>query len=568
MTGAILGCIMSFRYAALFFIGVAAWAQPAAEPKPATVEGTVLNSVTKAPLRKVDVTLANGEMDAQVAAMMAQFKPSGPAQELPKVATKTLTATTDAMGKFRFENVPPGTYWLTAKKVGYGDGRYPEKGGDGSMRLSSGQELKQADFRLVPHATLSGRVLDEDGEPYPSAMVSALTYHFASGRRRMAPVDAVQTNNKGEFSLGKIPPGHYFLCADAVRMGMWAKAAPPPADGSPETAYVGTYLPDTIDVALAQKIDVAAGAELSGFNIRLQKAKVFRVSGKLTDAGGEPIKSAQIMLMGGGGRIGSMSMTMVSDPEGKFELTNLQPGTYSAITVQMQGSSPKMSMQTLVVPDHSVENVVLGARREAAIHGKVVLDGDAKVTLEGFPISLTPAEGIAVMPVFGKADKTGAFALEGVTPAAYDLTLPLSPAGTYLRSVMFNDREALGQVLDCSAITSGTLGIVLGADGGKVEAGVSRDDKPAPNATVVLVPADPTRRFPATVRRGVSDETGHVALKDVPPGDYLAFAWEEVEDGAWFDADFVKAAQGQAVKVQVGPKANEEIQLKLLPASK
>ena len=36
----------------------------------------------------------------------------------------------------------------------------------------------------------------------------------------------------------------------------------------------------------------------------------------------------------------------------------------------------------------------------------------------------------------------------------------------------------------------------------------------------------------------------------------------------WFDADFVKAAQGQAVKVQVGPKANEEIQLKLLPASK
>ena len=558
---------MSFRYAALFLFGVAVWAQPPAEPKPATVEGTVLNSVTKAPLRKVDLTLSNGEMDEAVFAVMAQLKPGGPKSELPKVTTKTLTAATDAAGKFRFENVPPGTYWLTAKKVGYGDGKYPERGED-SVRLSSGQELKQADLRMVPHATVSGRVLDEDGEPYPGAMVSAMTYDFSSGRRRLAPKDVVQTNNKGEFSLGKIPPGHYFLCADAVRMGMWAKAAPPPADGSPETAYVGTYLPDTIDVALAQKIDVAAGAELSGFNIRLQKAKVFRVSGKLTDAGGEPIKSAQIMLMGGGGRIGSMSMTMVSDPEGKFELTNLQPGTYSAITVQMQGSSPKMSMQTLVVPDHSVENVVLGARREAAIHGKVVLDGDAKVTLEGFPISLTPAEGIAVMPVFGKADKTGAFALEGVTPAAYDLTLPLSPAGTYLRSVMFNDREALGQVLDCSAITSGTLGIVLGTDGGKVEAGVSRDDKPAPNATVVLVPADPTRRFPATVRRGVSDETGHVALKDVPPGDYLAFAWEEVEDGAWFDADFVKAAQGQAVKVQVGPKANEEIQLKLLPASK
>jgi hypothetical protein len=556
---------MSFRYAALFLLGVAACAQPPAEEKPATLEGTVLNSVTKAPLRKVDLTLANGEMDEAVFTVMA---PGGPAREVPKVTTRTLAATTDAAGKFRFENVPPGTYWLTAKKVGYGDGRYPDKGGDGSVRLSSGQELKQADLRMVPHATLSGRVLDEDGEPYPSAMVSAMMYNYAMGHRRLAPVDVAQTNNKGEFSLGKIPPGHYYLCADVMRMAFGAKAAPPPADGSPETAYVGTYLPNTLDLAQAQRIDVAAGAELSGFQIRLQKSKVVRVSGKLTDAGGEPIKTAQIMLMAGGGRVGSMSMTMVSDPEGKFELANLQPGTYSAITMQMQGSSPKMSMQTLVVPDHSVENVVLGARREAAIQGKVVVDGDAKVALDAFPISLMPSEGLAVMPVSGKADKTGAFTLEGVTPAAYDLMLPLSPDGTYVKSVMFNDREALGRVLDCSAITAATLRIVLGTDGGKVKGRVSRDDKPAPNATVVLVPADPSRRFPATVRQGVSDETGHVALKDVPPGDYLAFAWEEVEDGVWFDADFVKAAQSQAVKVQVGPKANEEIQLKLLPAPK
>jgi hypothetical protein len=559
---------MSFRYAALILFGVAAWAQPPAEPKPATVEGAVLNSVTKAPLRKVDLTLSNGEMDEAVFAVMAQLKPGGPKSELPKVTTKTMTATTDAAGKFRFENVPPGTYWLTAKKVGYGDGKYPEKGDDDSVHLASGQELKQADFRLVPHATLSGRVLDEDGEPYPSAMVSAMTYDFSSGRRRLAPKDVVQTNSKGEFSLGKIPPGHYYLCADVMRMEFGTKPAPPPADGSPETAYVGTYLPNSTDVALAQKIDVAAGAELSGFNISLQKAKVVRVSGKLTEAGGEPIKTAQIMLMGGGGRIGAMRMSMVNDPEGKFELTNLQPGAYSAITVQMQGSSPKMSMQTLVVPDHNVENVVLGARREAAIQGTVVVDGDAKVALEAFPISLMPSEGLAVMPVSGKADKNGGFTLEGVTPAAYDLSLPLSPAGTYVRSVMFNGREALGQTLDCSAITTGTLRIVLGSDGGKVDARVSRDDKPAPNATVVLVPADPSRRFPLTVRRGSSDAAGHIALSDVPPGDYLAFAWEEVEDGAWFDADFVKAAQSQAVKVQVGPKANEEIQLKVLAAPK
>src|SRR5438105_14787564 len=103
---------------------------------------------------------------------------------------------------------------------------------------------------------------------------------------------------------------------------------------------------------------------------------------------------------------------------------------------------------------------------------------------------------------------------------------------------MFNDREMIGLPLDCAF--GGTLRIVLGTDGGKLEARVSRDDKPAPDATVLLLPADPSRRFPHSVRQGSTDELGHLVIEDIPPGDYLTFAWEDVEDGAWFDPDFVK----------------------------
>jgi len=425
----------------------------------------------------------------------------------------------------------------------------------------------QADLRLVPHATLSGVVVDEDGEPYPTASVTALRYSFETGHRRLSTVDLAQTNNKGEFSLSKIPPGHYLLCADIARLAFGTKAPAPPADGSPETAYAGTYFPGALDVAQAQKIDVAAGAELPSLNIQLRKSKVVRVSGKLTDANGDPIKTASVMLMGGG-RIGSMSMTAVNDPQGKFELTNLQPGAYNVVVMQMQGSTPKMTMLPLIVPDNGAQDVVLGARPEATIQGHVMLDGEAKVALQDFPITLTASEGMAVMPASAKADKFGAFTLDHVTPASYDLTLPLSPQGTYVKSVMFNDREALGQILDLSGVTSATLQISLGTNGGKVEAHVSREDKPAPNATVVLVPADPSRRFPQNIRQGSSGETGHATLMDVPPGDYLAFAWEEAEEGMWFDLDFMKAAEVQAVKVQVEPKASQAIDLKLLPAPK
>jgi hypothetical protein len=35
----------------------------------------------------------------------------------------------------------------------------------------------------------------------------------------------------------------------------------------------------------------------------------------------------------------------------------------------------------------------------------------------------------------------------------------------------------------------------------------------------------------------------------VPPGEYRAYAWDEVEDGAYMDADFLKAFEANAAGV-------------------
>jgi len=201
------GLFMRIRYFALFLCASAAVAQSSADSKSAVVEGTVVNSVTGAPLRKVDLTLANGEVPEGLAAMMKQF--GGDSAKMPNVATKTLSALTDAAGGFRFENVPPGVYWLTAKKAGFSDEQYKPAGtqASGSLRLSAAQELKDIHLRLVPLGTASGRVLDEDGDPFPSATVSALKYTFVQGHRRLVAADFAQANARGEFNLGKLPPG-------------------------------------------------------------------------------------------------------------------------------------------------------------------------------------------------------------------------------------------------------------------------------------------------------------------------------------------------------------------------
>jgi protocatechuate 3,4-dioxygenase beta subunit len=556
---------MIFRYLPLFALAAAALAQAPAEQKPAVIEGMVVNSITQEPLRKVELTLSNGQIAKEVAAMAEQVSP-GALPPGTKVSTMTLGAVTDAAGKFRFEQVAPGAYWLTAKKPGFADGKYPEGGGSTGLQVSAGQELKGVEIRMVPNGTVSGRVLDEDGEPVPMCMVTALAYRYQHGRRRLMPADVGQTNPRGEFTLGRLTPGQYMISANVMRMPGLSTSAPPPADGSPETGYVATYYPAAVDASQAQKIDVAAGAELTGFNITLQKAQVVRVKGRLTDANGAPIKAAQLMVVGGAGAF-NMSASAVNDPEGKFEITGVQPGTYTIMTMQMQGGAPKISMQPLVVPERGLENVSLGAPPEATITGQLVVAGDAKPNLKDFSVTLTPGETIAVMPAYGRVDETGAFKIEHVAGVPYDVELPL-PEGTYIKSVLFNDREKLGQTIDCTGLTSGTLRVVLGTDGGQVTAHVTRDDKPAPKAIVVLLPADPARRFPEAVRTGTSDQSGSVTLKNVPPGSYLAFAWEKVEADAWYDPDFVKKVETGAPSVSVGPKEQKDVQLSLIPAGK
>jgi hypothetical protein len=51
-----------------------------------------------------------------------------------------------------------------------------------------------------------------------------------------------------------------------------------------------------------------------------------------------------------------------------------------------------------------------------------------------------------------------------------------------------------------------------------------------------------------------TDQYGHFILRGIAPGDYQLFSWDEVEDGAWEDADFLKPFEekGEKVTVQEG----------------
>jgi len=557
-------------YSALLVLSTAL-AQPGTAPKPIAVEGKVVSSIGGAPLRKVELKLTTSDLPEGMEAMEAMFGGAGAAAApgQPNGKNKTFSATTGDGGKFRFDQVEPGDYLLSAKRAGYVDGQYKPEGKyavDGKLRLRAGDSVTDLEFRLVPLGAVGGRVIDEDGDPVSGATVVAQFYNYASGRRRLAPGDFTQTSDQGEFRLGKLKPGRYYLSVSPTNANPLAETPPPPKDGSPETGYVSTYYPGATDIAQATAITVAAGADLSGFQIQIRKSKVVRIKGKAVDADGKPIGNTVVMLMSPANP-GSMRMKMLG-AEGTFEIAGVEPGAYIIATTQMGGSSPSIHMQPLVVPAEGLDNLQLGSQPEGTVQGNITVAGDEKVALKGLEVMLAGGEDAPTMPVFVTASETGDFVMKKLAAAQYNLALPHLPDGTYLKSVQLGGHERLGQPLDFAAGFGAPIQIVLGTDGGDFEATVSRDDKPVAEATVVLLVADPGGRFPETTRTGESDSTGHVKIKDVPPGDYVAFAWEQVEQGEWLDAAFLKPFDNQATRVRIQPKGHERAQLALIPAAK
>src|ERR1017187_96423 len=159
--------IMKLAAMALFVCAALAQTAPTpSEPKPALVEGKVVNSVTGELIRKADVTLSTSLIPDGFEAMAKQFGMDADVMnDVPeaKGPKRTFTATTDSAGKFKFERVDPGDYYLTAKHAGFMDETYKPTGKDsveGRLHLSAGRELSEVEFRLVPQGAVSGKVVD------------------------------------------------------------------------------------------------------------------------------------------------------------------------------------------------------------------------------------------------------------------------------------------------------------------------------------------------------------------------------------------------------------------------
>jgi hypothetical protein len=113
--------------------------------------------------------------------------------------------------------------------------------------------------------------------------------------------------------------------------------------------------------------------------------------------------------------------------------------------------------------------------------------------------------------------------------------------------------DVLANGIDLVQAPSAPLEIVLSSGAGSVE-GIVQD---TPGAVVVLAGT-------GSFQTAVAGRDGRFAIRGLVPGNYRAFAWMDVEEGAWTDPEFLRQFEMRGKSVVVREAGRESITLGVL----
>jgi hypothetical protein len=89
--------------------------------------------------------------------------------------------------------------------------------------------------------------------------------------------------------------------------------------------------------------------------------------------------------------------------------------------------------------------------------------------------------------------------------------------------------------------------------------------QPVSGATVVLVPDADKRGMPQPYKVTQTDQDGRFNLRGIPPGEYKAFAWNSIEDGAYCDPEVLAPFESKGKSVKVEEKSQSSLDFEVLP---
>ena len=539
---------------ALTLAGAQAPQTPAqtAPPDTAIIRGRVTGGDTGQPLRKAQVRLVPiGETGAT---------------NVPGLTNRT--ASTDADGKYEFKELPAGRYVVSASKgayvsVTFGQPLQQMTAGGKPMDLRAGEMLERVDFTLPRGGVITGRVLDEFGEPLTGLQITAMRSQTVGGKRQLIRSGFGSTNDVGEFRMFGLAPGQYYVQAAWRRMGPGDPTSPD------HTGYPLTFFPGTTIETEAQRVTVAAGQTVSDLVMALSPVKTARVEGIVVDADGRPMGGVGLQVIQSSAGFNSMSGSSVR-PDGTFVFANMSAGEYTFRT-EPTATRQNVAMLKVTVGSEDITDLRLVALPPATVSGRIMIDPSVTPPAAGFSLTAS-LEGQPMPGGMRPARVNDDLSFElTLLPGRNRISMLNLPPGWAMRSLRVSSVDVIDEGIDVKAgDTVSGVDVELTNRLASVSGLVTNSRGEAVKEyTLVLFAADSKRwkaggRFLRTAR---PDQDGRFKVSGMPPADYCIIAIDTLEPGQWTDPEFLERARSQARTLTIMDGETKTIDLKIATAS-
>lgn len=529
-----------------------------AEKKGASaIRGKVVSLEGERPLRRARVSLSSPEL------------------------SEPQTTSTDAFGAYEFAQLPAGRYTIGVSRSGYLSLQYGQlrPGEPGKpLQLGDAQTLDRVDFALPRAGTISGRITDESGDPFPGVAVYAAQLQYFRGRRRLVPVSGGfgggnRTDDLGQYRIVGLAPGEYAVMATTREM--WSADE----DQKEVFGYAQTYLPGVANATDAQRIKIGVGQDAAGADFSMAPMRAVTVSGTAFRSDGTPMVAATVMVSYelSGPAFASMGVgpTAKVAADGSWSVRDVSPGDYQARVSSIDRDRPPESAIALItVQGADVDGVALAADPGATLAGRVTTDDGSPLPAQRLTVSarVLGAERMPLGGVTGVPENNGIVGPDGAftyRAASGPLAIRVSslPRGWAVKHIVANGQDHAQSALEVRGTQRlDDLSIVITRAFPDLTGRIVGDGGKAVDGTVILFSTDSSKWIETlgVTRSARPDQAGAFRFDSVRPGEYLLVALEYVQQWQVNDPEFLEEQRRRAVKVTVGNTMGEPVELKLL----
>jgi len=462
----IIGRILLLISFTVFSVIVArAQSPPAAAKTPATISGRVTLDNNGVPGVQVILKLRSGAMISIG---------SGSEQ------ASALSAITDAEGRYRLTDVPPGSHRVSAFAPAYAiEGESLTFTPGKTVNVAEGENVENLDFSLARGGVITGKVIDEKDRPVIAAPVGAYKLGPDDKRQQIGLSTSVrwETDDRGVYRIFGLESGRYLVAA-----GIYSDDMLMSLSGTGGASHRRAFHPDALEEEQAKVVEVKGGEEAANIDIKIEPpVKGYVVTGRVVEADTDkPIPGVTVNYSGARQNLNIGGVrSAVTNSLGEFRFENVPPNSYRAFTIDTQGVIPMFGDQiTFDVVAGNVSGLEIRTQRGATISGVVSIEGSNDPALRAnlAQVSLiAPGRGMIFVGPGGNGtiNPNGTFKLSGVKPGKTRITmLPIGPKGFALLRIEHNGVEVKDfNVNEGDRITGVRLVFAYGNGGNSVIAG-------------------------------------------------------------------------------------------------